>query len=141
MVPAAHDRNIVVKVVEKKTIVDKTSSDGHRLLKQRVVVADETGCMLLNVEDSMYHHLLRYYSTERRRISHFSFSQYVDLCEKLRVGEVVALHNAKVKLISNNMQLTFDKWGSIKSTTIAIPGDVQMDPNFSTISYNRVEGT
>lgn len=56
------------------------------------------------------------------------------------MGETVALHNARVSMANKRMRLTFDKWGSVKSTTVAIPGDLQRDPNFSEVSYGRVMG-
>lgn len=60
------------------------------------------------------------------------------MCDKLVVGETVALHNARVAMANNRMRLVFDKWGSVKSTTVAIPAEPQRDPNFSEVTYGRV---
>jgi len=49
---------------------------------------------------------------------------------------VVALCNAKVTMVKDTMRLGFDKWGSIQDTTIAIPGDLQLDSNFSKVTYS-----
>lgn len=68
----------------------------------------------------------------------FVIQLWADQCDKLVEGETVALHNAKVTLNKNRMRLGFDKWGSIHSTPIAIPGEVRREPNFSDIIYNEV---
>lgn len=38
----------------------------------------------------------------------------------------------------NKMRLSIDKWGAIKETTTAIPGDVNMERNFSSVEYELV---
>lgn len=54
------------------------------------------------------------------------------------MGKVVAIHNARVKVINKRLTLAFDKWSSVRSTTIAIPGEEQRDPNFSDHVYNEM---
>lgn len=51
MAPKTHDHNLVVKVLEKRTIVDKTLETGRRVREEMVLVADDTGCMNLHVRD------------------------------------------------------------------------------------------
>jgi len=51
MAPASHGHNCIVQVVEKRTVVDRESVDGRRMLLEEVLVADETGCMYLTARD------------------------------------------------------------------------------------------
>ena len=52
--PATHDYNTVVKILEKKTLVDKIASNGKRVRHDEVLIGDETGCMVLNVHGGMF---------------------------------------------------------------------------------------
>lgn len=51
MAPGTHDHNVVVKILEKKTVVDKTSKDGRKLLEELVLVGDNTGCINFSARD------------------------------------------------------------------------------------------
>lgn len=51
------------------------------------------------------------------------------------------LYKAKIVMLKDTMRIALDKWGDIKSTTVAIPGEVQKEPNFSEVVYKRVLGT
>ena len=66
------------------------------------------------------------------------YFMYTAQCEELEVGKVVAIHNARAKVINKHLTLGFDKWSSVRSTTIAIPGEELRDPNFSDHVYNAV---
>lgn len=54
MAPETHDHNIIVSVLEKQTVVDKTRPDGTHVREENVLVADETGCMYLTSRGGMY---------------------------------------------------------------------------------------
>lgn len=113
VVPESRDRNIIVKVIRKTTLVDKINRQGVRTREQKVVVADDTGCMFLHARD--------------------------ELCDKLVDGSTVALRNAKAIMVQNRMWLGFDKWGSVETTTIAVPGEPKLDPDFSHHVYNLID--
>lgn len=68
MAPATHGHNIVVKVLEKSTIVDKTLANGTHVREELVLVADNTGCMYLHARDGkvfFYHDLTIFLSPTR----------------------------------------------------------------------------
>lgn len=54
MAPNTHDHNLVVKVLSKRSIVDRTTSDGRHVAHAIFVVADNTGCMNLDAHDGMF---------------------------------------------------------------------------------------
>lgn len=54
------------------------------------------------------------------------------------MGQTVLLFNAKVTMIKNTMRLGFDKWGSIRDTTVIIPAEVDLERNYSKVIYERV---
>lgn len=43
-----------MKILEKKTLVDKIASNGKRVRYDEVLIGDETGCMALNVHGGMF---------------------------------------------------------------------------------------
>lgn len=51
MAPATHGHNIIIKVLEKSTVVDKTLANGTRVREELVMVGDKTGCMHLHARD------------------------------------------------------------------------------------------
>lgn len=81
MAPSTHDHNIVVKVLEKRTIVDKTSSDKRRMLQEEVLVGDDTGCMYLNANGGKFlwraPMLVLSRSTFVKRLDHI----FIDTCD------------------------------------------------------------
>ncbi|CAN8071034.1 unnamed protein product [Agarophyton chilense] len=112
LAPGTHGQKLIVQVVSKNTISDSLDKAGRRRCHQHVLVADETGAMLLNAHD--------------------------DFCDKLLVDQVVELHNVRVKLVNDHMRLTMDKWASVHQSFRVIPQPVQTDPNFSQVLYQQL---
>lgn len=67
------------------------------------------------------------------------YGHVTEQCEKLAEGETVELYNAKVVMVNDTMRIALDKWGNIKPTTVAIPGEIEKEPNFSDVVYKRVQ--
>lgn len=109
--PNINNVNVVVKILSKRVLVDKTTSDGSRQIHIIYTVADDTGSMLVDVHKDI----------------------------QIPVGSVITLHNAVVKLFQNKMRLSLGKWGSVEPTTRIIRGDVRMDPNHSDVVYKSIK--
>lgn len=45
MAPATHGHNIVVKVLEKRVVMERERPNGEKLRLEECLVADDTGCM------------------------------------------------------------------------------------------------
>lgn len=111
MAPNTRDHHLVVKVVSERVLVDKEAADGNRLFHAHYVVADDTGCAILDVHED-YH---------------------------LSPNSLIELHNVCTKLVRDRMRIVVGKWGTIESTTRTIRGHILTTPNFSDVDYSAID--
>lgn len=97
-----------MKIISKRVLVDKVTTEGKRLYHAHCTVADDTGSIILDVHDDTL---------------------------PLDIDCIVALHNVTVKLVRERMRLTLGKWSNVVSTDRTIRGHVITEPNFSTVEY------
>lgn len=74
--PATHGHNIVVKVIEKKLVLDKTRTNGEELRIAECLVGDETATALFTARNGMkkVHGSIRDIWEDRIRCSHLAVS-------------------------------------------------------------------
>lgn len=111
MAPNTRDHHLVVKVVSERVLIDREAADGNRLFHAHYVVADDTGCAVLDVHQDY----------------------------DLTPDSLIALHNVSTKLVRDRMRIVVGKWGTIEPTTRTIRGHILTTPNFSDVDYSAVD--
>eukprot|EP00188_Purpureofilum_apyrenoidigerum_P000194 Plantae.Rhodophyta-Purpureofilum_apyrenoidigerum.ctg1076.p2 GENE.Plantae.Rhodophyta-Purpureofilum_apyrenoidigerum.ctg1076~~Plantae.Rhodophyta-Purpureofilum_apyrenoidigerum.ctg1076.p2 ORF type:complete len:134 (+),score=29.28 Plantae.Rhodophyta-Purpureofilum_apyrenoidigerum.ctg1076:267-668(+) len=111
--PATRGLNIIVRVLEKKVVLDKTRINGEELRIAECLVGDETATALFTARNEQI--------------------------AQMNEGSVVALRNCKVNMHKNFMRLAVDKWGAIKPSEEDIPSSgLNTDKNISAVEYELV---
>mmetsp|Transcript_8105 Transcript_8105/g.24426 ORF Transcript_8105/g.24426 Transcript_8105/m.24426 type:complete len:134 (+) Transcript_8105:284-685(+) len=111
--PATRGLNIIVRVIEKKVVLDKTRVNGEELRIAECLVGDDTATALFTARNEQI--------------------------DQMHEGSVVALRNCKVNMHKNFMRLAVDKWGAIKPSDVEISSNkVNTHRNISAVEYELV---
>uniref|UniRef100_A0A7S3EIC6 Single-stranded DNA binding protein Ssb-like OB fold domain-containing protein n=1 Tax=Rhodosorus marinus TaxID=101924 RepID=A0A7S3EIC6_9RHOD len=111
--PATKGHNIIVKVVERKIVLDKRRTNGEGLRIAECLVGDETATALFTARNEQI--------------------------DQMPEGAVVALRNCKVNMHKNFMRLAVDKWGVIKPVEdVDLPTEKINSKNISAVEYELV---
>jgi replication factor A1 len=112
--PGTTGHNMVVKVIESKTVLQKGRAASHHLRQTRIsecLIGDETGTVLFTARNDQ-----------------------VDLMNE---GATVIIRTAKIDMFKGSMRLAVDKWGRIEATDAA-DFTVNQDNNLSLVEYELV---
>lgn len=101
--PESKGINLILKVVEVKTILERKKLDGHPVTIGEALVGDSSASILL---------------TWRNEQGSF-----------LKPGQCIYVRNGKVEMFKNHMRLAVDKWGLMEVATDLDSQQVQEQVN------------
>eukprot|EP00456_Euglypha_rotunda_P016599 TRINITY_DN1551_c0_g1_i6.p1 TRINITY_DN1551_c0_g1~~TRINITY_DN1551_c0_g1_i6.p1 ORF type:complete len:154 (+),score=17.77 TRINITY_DN1551_c0_g1_i6:1-462(+) len=110
--PGTRGHNLILKVGDVKTVLERKRPDGSTLAIAEALVGDSTASVLLTARN-----------------------EQINVVKK---GATLVLRNAKVEMFKGHMRLAVDKWGKVESAPTALDGDINLSENLSETEYELV---
>jgi len=110
--PGSRGLNVILKVGDVKTVLERKRPDQSNLHIAEAVVGDATGAILLTARNDQVSHLKK--------------------------GATVTLRNAKIEMFKGHMRLAVDKWGKLETSSTQLQEDINTTENLSETEYELV---
>jgi len=110
--PGTRGHNILVKVGDVKTVLERKRPDQSTLSIAEATVGDATSSILLTARNEQILHVKK--------------------------GATLVLRNAKIEMFKGHMRLAVDKWGKLEPSPTPLSEDISTTENLSETEYELV---
>jgi len=110
--PGTRGHNILVKVGDVKTVLERKRPDQSTLSIAEATVGDATASILLTARNEQIAHVKK--------------------------GATLVLRNAKIEMFKGHMRLAVDKWGKLEPSSTPLSEDISTSENLSETEYELV---
>jgi len=110
--PGTRGHNLIVKVGDVKTVLERKRPDQSTLSIAEATVGDATASILLTARNE--------------QISH------------VKKGATLILRNSKIEMFKGHMRLAVDKWGKLETSPTPLTEDISTTENLSETEYELV---
>jgi len=110
--PGTHGHNLTLKVASSNQVVEKSRTDGNKIIIAECLVGDQTGAIILTARNEQIDHV--------------------------QPGKTIIVRNAKIDMFKGYMRLAVDKWGKIEQSKDSGKFEAKIDNNLSAVEYELV---